>query len=101
MARLSRRAFLTVLGSAAAAGSACARCAAGAGSVGDGKTRIRVGQIGTKHAHAAGKMSTLRKYDELFEVVGVVEPGVGGARTYRGSGDGGLAVEAACRPAMG
>ena len=36
--------------------------------------RIRVGQIGTSHAHAAGKMATLRKFDELYEVIGVVEP---------------------------
>ncbi|TWT87781.1 Gfo/Idh/MocA family protein [Stieleria varia] len=36
--------------------------------------RIRVGQVGTMHAHASGKMSTMRKLDDLFEVVGVVEP---------------------------
>lgn len=35
---------------------------------------IRVGQIGTKHAHASGKMATLRKFPELFQVVGVAEP---------------------------
>ena len=35
--------------------------------------KIRIGQIGTGHAHAAGKMETMRKSDE-FEVVGVVEP---------------------------
>ena len=36
--------------------------------------KIKVGQIGTKHAHASGKMDTLRKFNELYEVVGVVEP---------------------------
>ncbi|MCA9122696.1 MAG: Gfo/Idh/MocA family oxidoreductase [Planctomycetaceae bacterium] len=36
--------------------------------------RIKVGQIGTKHAHASGKMDTLRKFSDLYEVVGVVEP---------------------------
>ncbi len=36
--------------------------------------RIKVGQIGTKHAHAGGKMDTLRKFSELYEVIGVVEP---------------------------
>jgi predicted dehydrogenase len=36
--------------------------------------KIKVGQIGTKHAHASGKMETLRKFNELYEVVGVVEP---------------------------
>ena len=34
---------------------------------------IRIGQIGTKHAHASGKIGTLRKYPELFEIVGVTE----------------------------
>jgi len=36
--------------------------------------RIRVGQIGTKHAHASGKIGTLRKYPQQYEIVGVVEP---------------------------
>jgi predicted dehydrogenase len=36
--------------------------------------RIRIGQIGTKHAHASGKMATMRKFSNDFEVVGVVEP---------------------------
>jgi predicted dehydrogenase len=35
---------------------------------------IRVGQIGTKHGHAAGKMEALRRLSPLFEVVGIVEP---------------------------
>ena len=35
--------------------------------------RIRIGQIGTAHAHAGGKMETMRKSDD-YEVVGVVEP---------------------------
>ncbi|MHC4666619.1 MAG: Gfo/Idh/MocA family protein [Planctomycetota bacterium] len=36
--------------------------------------RIKVGQIGTVHPHARGKIETLRKLDEVFEVVGIVEP---------------------------
>lgn len=36
--------------------------------------RIKVGQIGTSHAHAAGKMATLRKLSQDYEVVGIVEP---------------------------
>ena len=36
--------------------------------------RIKIGQIGTKHAHAHGKMDAIRKYPDIFEVVGVVEP---------------------------
>jgi predicted dehydrogenase len=38
------------------------------------KRRVKVGQIGTAHAHAGGKMSTLRKLQDDYEVVGVVEP---------------------------
>ena len=36
--------------------------------------KIKVGQIGTRHAHASGKMQSLRKLRDLYEVVGVVEP---------------------------
>ncbi|MEI9895165.1 MAG: Gfo/Idh/MocA family oxidoreductase [Chthoniobacter sp.] len=35
--------------------------------------KIRIGQIGTGHAHAAGKMDTMR-HSEDYEVVGIVEP---------------------------
>jgi len=35
--------------------------------------RIRIGQIGTAHAHAKGKIKTLRKLRSDFEVVGIVE----------------------------
>ena len=35
--------------------------------------RTRVGQIGTKHAHAAGKMETVRKLSKYFDVVGIAE----------------------------
>ena len=36
--------------------------------------KIKVGQIGTKHAHASGKVGTARKYSEIYDFVGVVEP---------------------------
>ena len=36
--------------------------------------KIKVGQIGTKHAHASGKVGTARKYSELYDFAGVVEP---------------------------
>lgn len=38
-----------------------------------GKPRIKVGQIGTGHAHASGTLSAFRESGE-FEVVGIVEP---------------------------
>jgi predicted dehydrogenase len=37
------------------------------------KERIKIGQIGTGHEHASGKMDTLRKLSEHYEVVGIVE----------------------------
>jgi len=45
----------------------------GAQDTGARPAKIRIGQIGTAHAHAAGKMDTMRKSAE-YEVVGVVEP---------------------------
>ena len=36
--------------------------------------KIKVGQIGTAHPHARGKIETLRKLSDLYEVVGIVEP---------------------------
>ncbi|CAN5713420.1 Gfo/Idh/MocA family oxidoreductase [soil metagenome] len=38
-----------------------------------GRSRIKIGQIGTKHAHAGGQLAALRQCPD-FEVVGVVEP---------------------------
>lgn len=35
---------------------------------------VKVGQIGTAHDHASGKLHTLRKLRDDFELVGVVEP---------------------------
>lgn len=44
------------------------------GAEAGGRDHIKVGQIGTKHAHASGKIAAMRKLDEIYEVVGVVEP---------------------------
>ena len=38
------------------------------------KQRIKIGQIGTGHEHASGKMATFRKLSDHYEVVGIVEP---------------------------
>jgi predicted dehydrogenase len=35
---------------------------------------LKIGQIGTGHAHAAGKMSAMRLFPGLWEVVGLAEP---------------------------
>lgn len=39
-----------------------------------GQARIRIGQIGIGHNHAQGNMEALRKLEDCFEIVGVVEP---------------------------
>jgi predicted dehydrogenase len=72
MDRIARRDFLRQ--SAFAAGLAAAGRSS-VGGAGEPKlARIRVGQIGTAHAHAAGKMDALRRLVDDFELVGVVEP---------------------------
>jgi predicted dehydrogenase len=35
--------------------------------------KIKIGQIGTGHPHASGKMKAIRKYPDVFEVVGIAE----------------------------
>lgn len=35
--------------------------------------KLRIGQLGTAHSHAAGKMEAVRSLPDLYEVVGVVE----------------------------
>ncbi len=37
------------------------------------RRKIKVGQIGTGHAHAGGKMGALRRLTDDYEVVGLVE----------------------------
>ncbi len=75
MGSLSRRDFTgqvtqgtlaaSVVGSSILAGTVSGQAA---------RRKIKIGQIGTQHAHASGKIETLRKLTEDFEVVGVVEP---------------------------
>lgn len=54
---MKRRSFLLACGSTAFAASSL--------------SRLRIGQIGTEHAHAAGKMAAMRSLTDLWEVVGV------------------------------
>jgi len=52
--------------------------------------RIRIGQVGIGHNHAQGNMESLRKLDDIFEIVGVVEADSawlekrGGFKCYQG-----------------
>lgn len=62
---LHRRQFLgTALASAASSCFAASRVFAG-------DQRFKVGQIGTSHSHASGKMQAVRSLPELYEVIGV------------------------------
>ena len=62
---MKRRSFLLACGSTAFAAS--------------GDSRLRIGQIGTEHAHAAGKMAAMRSLTDLWDVVGVA-----GGKGYEG-----------------
>ena len=61
----SRRKFLTTTAGSLAASS---------GLLAVDKPRIKIGQIGTKHPHASGKLDAILKFPETFEFVGLVEP---------------------------
>jgi predicted dehydrogenase len=66
---MNRRTFVGALGY----GVVGALSAAGADRPKPAGEKIRIAQIGTGHAHASGKMETMRKSAD-FEVVGIVEP---------------------------
>lgn len=46
--------------------------------------RIRIAQIGTQHGHAAGKMATLRRLKDHFEVVALAGAGENPGEVYAG-----------------
>lgn len=66
---MRRRTFLAAAGVAATDAVLGGRAAAAAAG-----SPLKIGQIGTAHAHAAGKMAAMRTFPELWEVVGLVEP---------------------------
>jgi len=73
MSPFDRRHFLTSAvgtGAAAAAGSWLKPTAIAADPA---KQRIKIGQIGVCHEHASGKLNTLKKLPDVFEIVGVVD----------------------------
>ena len=47
---------------------------------------IKIGQIGTKHAHAGGQIATIRKYPQLYEFVGISESDESQRRRIQGQG---------------
>jgi predicted dehydrogenase len=68
---MNRREFLSVVGGA---GTSLALAAPVPAQAAAPAPRIRIGQIGTVHAHAAGKLAAIRNLPQQFELVGVVEP---------------------------
>ncbi len=46
--------------------------------------RIRIGQIGTRHAHAAGKLEAVRRLGDLYEIVGLGGDELSEAPVYHG-----------------
>jgi len=48
------------------------------------RTRLRIAQIGTQHAHAAGKMEAVRRLSALYEVIGLSNQEDSQAETYAG-----------------
>ncbi|HEX3870416.1 MAG TPA: Gfo/Idh/MocA family oxidoreductase [Pirellulales bacterium] len=53
---------------------ACAALAPPVTRASAAKRKIKIGQIGTAHAHASGKLASYRGMADDYEVVGVVEP---------------------------
>ncbi len=74
MDTFDRRHLLTTAVGAGAAVAAGQLLAPSATAADKPKQRVKVGQIGVGHEHASGKMGTLKKLTDEYEVVGIVEP---------------------------
>jgi len=71
MSTTQRRTFLKTAATATVGSVLAAPALVGAAD--KPRRKIKVGQIGTGHAHAGGKMDALRKLTDDYELVGVVE----------------------------
>ena len=69
-----RREFLRILGASSAVSLGTIFPRAEIAEARQAVKKIKCGQIGTRHAHASGKMATMRKFSNDYQVVGVVEP---------------------------
>ena len=47
--------------------------------------KIKIGQIGVCHEHASGKINTLRKMPDVFEIVGIADDRTSSAAKFAGS----------------
>ena len=50
------------------------------------KRKIRIGQIGTSHSYASGKLAAIRNLSEDFELVGIAQPSEASSKTIPNSG---------------
>ena len=48
--------------------------------------KIRIGQIGTGHSHASGKLAAIRSLSDEFELVGIAQPAEAAAKPVPNSG---------------
>ena len=48
--------------------------------------KIRIGQIGTGHSHASGKLAAIRTLSDDFELVGIAQPKEAAAKAVPNSG---------------
>jgi len=80
MTNIDRRIFLS------SAGAACLSMAASSSrAAGVKKDKIKIGQIGTGHAHASGVFSQLQQVTDDYELVGIVENDPKRRKTLGGS----------------
>ena len=85
---ISRRSFVGA-GQAAVAGLMTSCLIPSVHGIQPATRKIRIGQIGTRHPHAAGKLAAIRGLDTIFELVGVVETdaerreSISGSEVYR------------------
>ena len=73
MNTFDRRHLLTTAAGAGAAAAAGRWLEPTANAADPPQQRIKIGQIGTGHEHASGKMATFRKLSGHYEVVGIAE----------------------------
>lgn len=71
---LNRSLGLAITGAVAATNGATAAERASATAQTTSSERIKIGQIGTGHSHAGGKLAAIRSLSDRYELVGVVEP---------------------------
>jgi len=74
MTERPRRDFLRILGASSAISLGTIFPQPGLAEEKRARKQIKCGQIGTRHAHASGKIATMRKFSDDWQVIGVVEP---------------------------